>query len=50
MIQIPDINSISNGDSSHAAAIASWLAMTGFRIPLTGNMRAGFTIGIMKGW
>jgi len=38
MIQIPDINSISNGDSSHAAAIAFSLAMTGFRIPLTGNM------------
>jgi hypothetical protein len=38
MIQIPDINSISNGDSSHAAAIASSLAMTGFGIPLTGSM------------
>src|ERR687895_549563 len=37
------------GDSSHAAATASSsLAMTGFGIPLTGSMSAGFTIGFIK--
>jgi uncharacterized membrane protein (Fun14 family) len=39
----------SSGDSSHAAATASSLAMTSFGIPLTGSMSAGFTIGFMKG-
>jgi uncharacterized membrane protein (Fun14 family) len=39
----------SSGDSSHAAATASSLAMTTFSIPLTGSMSAGFTIGFMKG-
>jgi hypothetical protein len=43
------ISGISGGDSSHAAAIASSLAMTGFGIPLTGSMSAGFTIGFIKG-
>ena len=39
----------SSGDSSHAAATAySSLAMTGFGIPLTGSMSAGFTIGFIK--
>ena len=37
------------GDSSHAAATASSLALTIFCIPLTGSMSAGFTIGCMKG-
>jgi uncharacterized membrane protein (Fun14 family) len=37
------------GDSSHAAATASSLALTIFGIPLTGSMSAGFTIGFMKG-
>ena len=44
IIQIPGF-----GDSSHAAATASSLAMTSFGIPLTGSMSAGFTIGFMKG-
>ena len=44
-MQIPGIS----GDSSHAAATASSLAMTSFGIPLTGSMSAGFTIGFMKG-
>jgi uncharacterized membrane protein (Fun14 family) len=48
IIQIPGI-SLSSGDSSYAAAIASSLAMTSFGIPLTGSMSAGFTIGFMKG-
>jgi uncharacterized membrane protein (Fun14 family) len=39
----------SSGDSSHAAATVSSLAMTSFGIPLTGSMSAGFTIGFMKG-
>jgi uncharacterized membrane protein (Fun14 family) len=44
MTQIPGF-----GDSSHAAATASSLAMTSFGIPLTGSsMSAGFTIGFMK--
>src|SRR5215203_4572179 len=43
IIQIPGF-----GDSSHAAATASSLAMTSFGIPLTGSMSAGFTIGFMK--
>jgi uncharacterized membrane protein (Fun14 family) len=47
IIQIPGI--INSGDSSHAAATASSLAMTSFGIPLTGSMSAGFTIGFMKG-
>jgi uncharacterized membrane protein (Fun14 family) len=38
-----------NGDSSHAAATASSLAMTIFGIPLLGSMSAGFTIGFIKG-
>jgi uncharacterized membrane protein (Fun14 family) len=38
----------SSGDA-HAATTASSLAMTGFGIPLTGSMSAGFTIGFMKG-
>ena len=42
--QIPGIS-----DNSHAAAIASSLAMTNFSIPLTGNMSAGFTLGFIKG-
>ena len=37
------------GDSSHAAATASSLAMTSFGIPFTGSMSAGFSIGFMKG-
>jgi uncharacterized membrane protein (Fun14 family) len=44
-MQIPSIS----GDSSHAAATASSLAMTSFGIPLTGSMSAGFTLGFMKG-
>jgi uncharacterized membrane protein (Fun14 family) len=39
----------SSGDSSHAAATVSSLAMTSFGIPFTGSMSAGFTIGFMKG-
>jgi uncharacterized membrane protein (Fun14 family) len=46
IIQIPGI---SGGDSSHATAAASSLAMTSFGIPLTGSMSSGFTIGFMKG-
>jgi uncharacterized membrane protein (Fun14 family) len=46
---ITQIPGISSGDSSHAAATASSLAMTSFGIPLTGSMSAGFTIGFMKG-
>jgi uncharacterized membrane protein (Fun14 family) len=45
--QIPGI--INSGDSSHAAATASSLAMTSFGIPLTGSMSSGFTIGFIKG-
>jgi uncharacterized membrane protein (Fun14 family) len=45
IIQIPGIS----GDSSHAAATASSLAMTSFGIPFTGSMSAGFTIGFIKG-
>jgi uncharacterized membrane protein (Fun14 family) len=45
---ITQIPGISSGDSSHAAATASSLAMTSFGIPLTGSMSAGFTIGFMK--
>jgi uncharacterized membrane protein (Fun14 family) len=39
------------GDSSHAATViaSSSLTMTGFGIPLTGSMSAGFTIGFIKG-
>jgi uncharacterized membrane protein (Fun14 family) len=44
IMQIPGF-----GDSSHATATASSLAMTSFGIPLTGSMSAGFTIGFMKG-
>jgi uncharacterized membrane protein (Fun14 family) len=47
-MQIPGI-SLTSGDSSHAAATASSLAMTSFGIPFTGSMSAGFTIGFMKG-
>ena len=36
------------GDGN-AATTASSLAMTGFGIPLTGSMSAGFTIGFIKG-
>ena len=39
----------SSGDSSHATAAASSLAMTSFGIPLTGSISAGFTIGFIKG-
>jgi uncharacterized membrane protein (Fun14 family) len=39
----------SSGDSSHATATASSLAMTSFGIPLTGSMSAGFTLGFLKG-
>ena len=39
----------SSGDSSHAAATVSSLAMTSFGIPLTGSMSAGFTLGFIKG-
>jgi uncharacterized membrane protein (Fun14 family) len=46
---IMQISGISGGDSSHATATASSLAMTSFGIPLTGSMSAGFTIGFMKG-
>ena len=46
--QIPGI-SLSSGDSSHAAATASSLAMTSFGIPLTCRISVGFTIGFMKG-
>jgi uncharacterized membrane protein (Fun14 family) len=46
---ITQIPGISGGDSSHATATASSLAMTSFGIPLTGSMSAGFTIGFMKG-
>ena len=46
IIHIPGIS----GDSSHTAATASSsLSMTGFDIPLTGSMSAGFTIGFIKG-
>jgi uncharacterized membrane protein (Fun14 family) len=44
IVQIPGF-----GDSSHAAATASSLAMTSFGIPLTGSISAGFTIGFIKG-
>jgi uncharacterized membrane protein (Fun14 family) len=44
IMQIPGF-----GDSSHATAAASSLAMTSFGIPLTGSMSAGFTIGFIKG-
>jgi uncharacterized membrane protein (Fun14 family) len=44
IIHIPGI-----GNSSHATATASSLAMTSFGIPLTGSISAGFTIGYMKG-
>jgi uncharacterized membrane protein (Fun14 family) len=44
IIHIPGI-----GDSSHATATASSLAMTSFGIPLTGSISAGFTIGFIKG-
>ena len=44
IMQIPGF-----GDSSHATAAASSLAMTSFGIPLTSSMSAGFTIGFMKG-
>jgi uncharacterized membrane protein (Fun14 family) len=47
-MQIQGISSVS-GDSSHAVATVSSLAMTSFGIPLTGSMSAGFTIGFMKG-
>jgi uncharacterized membrane protein (Fun14 family) len=41
IMQIPGISlSSSSGDSSHAAATASSLAMTSFGIPLTGSMSA----------
>jgi uncharacterized membrane protein (Fun14 family) len=40
IIHIPGISS---GDS-HAAAMASSLALTSFGIPLTGSMSAGFTL------
>ena len=43
IVQMPDF-----GYTSNQAATAS-LAMTGFGIPLTGSMSAGFTIGFMKG-
>jgi uncharacterized membrane protein (Fun14 family) len=43
------IAGIISGDSSHAAATASSLAMTSFGSPLTGSMSARFTIGFMKG-
>jgi len=47
---IIEILGIYSGDSSHAAATASSLAMTSFGISLTGSsMSAGFTIGFMKG-
>jgi uncharacterized membrane protein (Fun14 family) len=47
IMQIPGISA---GDGhAAAAATASSLAMTGFGIPLTGSMSAGFTIGFMKG-
>ena len=46
---ITQITGISSGDSGHAAATVSSLAMTSFGIPLTGSMSAGFTIGFMKG-
>ena len=46
--QIPGI-SLSSGDSSHAAAAASSLAMTSFGIPLTCRISVGFTIGFLKG-
>jgi uncharacterized membrane protein (Fun14 family) len=39
----------SSGYSSHATAAASSLAMTGFSIPFTGSMSAGFTLGFIKG-
>jgi hypothetical protein len=45
IMHIPGIS----GDSSHATATASSLAMTSFGIPLTGSMSAGFTIGFIKG-
>jgi uncharacterized membrane protein (Fun14 family) len=44
IIQIPGIS----GDA-HAVTTASSLSMTGFGIPLTGIMSAGFTIGFIKG-
>ena len=47
LTQIPYIRG-SVGDG-HAAATGSSLIMTGFGIPLTGSMSAGFTIGFMKG-
>ena len=49
IMQIPGISGISSGDSSHAAATVSSLAMTSFGIPLTSSMSAGFTIGFIKG-
>jgi uncharacterized membrane protein (Fun14 family) len=37
------------GYTNDQAATTSSLAMTGFGIPLTGSMSAGFTIGFIKG-
>jgi uncharacterized membrane protein (Fun14 family) len=42
LIQISGIS----GDSSHAAATASSLAMTSFGIPLTGSMSAGLLLDL----
>jgi uncharacterized membrane protein (Fun14 family) len=47
MTQIPHISGTSI-DSSPAATAPS-LAMTGFGIPLTSSMSAGFTLGFIKG-
>jgi uncharacterized membrane protein (Fun14 family) len=44
-MQIPIIS----GGDNHAAVTASSLAMTGFGIPITGSISAGFTIGFIKG-
>jgi uncharacterized membrane protein (Fun14 family) len=47
MTQIPHISGTSIDSSS--AATAPSLAMTGFGIPLTSSMSAGFTLGFIKG-
>jgi uncharacterized membrane protein (Fun14 family) len=49
IIQIPGIGLSSSVDSHAATATASSLAMTGFGIPFTGTISAGFTIGFLKG-
>jgi hypothetical protein len=46
---LEDNNITISGDSSHAAATASSLAITSFGIPLTGSsMSAGFIVNFIK--